>query len=134
MMTDKIVKLTRQAVADLLASRGHLDLVSSDPPVTERRRNPRVVWPFPGTVAIKPLGATDDQLCFATCRDISLTGVGMTSEEPFDVGSQIEIAIHLPEATFYGQGTIRYCAEIEPDLDIPVEDRFALGVEFNFNE
>lgn len=136
MMTDKIVKLTHQAIADLLRSRQSPRGKPGNEEYNgiERRRTPRVSWPFPGTVEIRPLGANDDELCFATCRDVSPTGVGMTCEYAFEMGTPIEIGIHLPEVSIYGKGIVRYCAEIEPDQEAEVQEQFALGIEFDFDD
>lgn len=125
MLTEGILKLTRKRIEELLKSRSRPE---SDYQGHERRRHPR--WPFPGAVELRPVGANDDELCFGTCRDISLSGVGLTCDEEYAPGTQLEIALHLPEATFWGKGTVRFCRELDADFD----EEYVLGIEFNFEK
>ena len=125
MISSEIVKLTRANIARLLRSHespeggflGH-----------ERRRSLR--WPFPGTVELRPVGGREDDVSFGSCRDVSATGVGITAEGYFEPGTCLEISMHLPEASFYGQATVRYCEEIEAAEDDP----YAMGLEFQFEQ
>jgi hypothetical protein len=119
MKTEEIVRLTRRTVADLVRAR-HGDV---EPFLGhERRRSPR--WPFPGTVELHPTDGTTDQW-FATCRNVSETGLGMCCDRFFDVGTVLEIAIHVPERTLYGRGIVGYCQKTPAG--------FMTGIEFDFD-
>jgi hypothetical protein len=120
MNTDEIIKLTQQAIVDLIKSRQEKNDSFAG---RERRRIAR--WPFPGTVEIHPPEGTPGQW-FATCRDISESGLGMIGEQWFEPESVIGIAIHLPEATLYGRGIVRYCQQ--------TRDGYMTGIEFDFSE
>ncbi len=125
MLTNDIVKLTRDRIAELVRSR---EAPESDYTGNERRRAPR--WPFPGAIGLRPADGGGDETWFGTCRDVSITGVGITCERYFEPGTALEIALHLPEATFCGKAVVRYCVELEADT----EDEYAMGLEFDFDE
>ena len=120
-VANEIVKLTRQGIRDLLEGRRHADQAYAGP---ERRHQPR--WPFPGTVEIWPAGGDGRQRWLGTCRDISEQGLGMSCEAALEPGTLIEIALHLPEATFCGHATVRYCAQVRGE--------YVIGAEFQFTE
>jgi len=40
----------------------------------------------------------------------------------------LDISVHLPEQTFYGQATVRYCKELE------TENEYIMGVQFVFDD
>jgi len=124
MKTNEIVKLTREAIAELLRSREAPDNQFQG---AERRRAPR--WPFPGTVELRRPDENDPALWFATCRDVGATGVGMTTDHYFKPGTRLDVALHLPEASFYGKATVRYCVEVEDET----QDQYAMGLEFDFD-
>ena len=125
MKTDEIVKLTREGIAELLSSRAAPE---DECPGHERRKSPR--WPFPGAVELRPVGANDDELCFGSCRDLSQNGVGLICDDPFETGTPLDIALHLPEASFCGKATVRYCAQIEGEN----EEEYVMGLEFDFDD
>src|SRR5262249_14927464 len=117
MNTDEIVKLTQQTVQDLIRSR--LQGVEACPG-HEGRKSPR--WPFPGTVEIQSVDGSPGQW-FGPCRNISETGLGMSCDQAFEQESVLEIAIHLPEATLYGNGIVRYSQQTPAG--------FMTGIEFD---
>lgn len=100
MQTEEIVKLTRQAVRDLLTSRQPL------PPDKhhERRRSPR--WPFPATVEIQ---LDDNTQTFGTCQNLNESGLGMSCDEYLEPETRLRFSVHLPEVSFYGVAVVRYC-------------------------
>jgi len=121
MKTEEIVRLTRKRVAALVKARQEQE----DPDFFEggeRRENFR--WPFPGAVELWPAGGDGRERWYATCRNLSMGGLGMVAEQPFEAGTQVEIACHFPEATFFVEAVVRHCT--------PVPDGFLVGVEFRF--
>jgi hypothetical protein len=118
MNTEELTHLTRQAVRNLLQARHdeHADVKG------ERRHTTR--WPFPGTIEIHALGAPEQDQTFATCRNLSETGLGMSCDQFFDPESILEIAVHLPEATFLGRAVVRYCMKTPRG--------YMTGIEFQF--
>ncbi len=103
MKTDEIMRLSRKGVKTVLSARQG----ASEPALRqERRRRPR--WPFPGTIELCFPGERAPVPCFGTCHDLSEEGVGFTCDDAFDPGTVLDIALHLPEASFYGQGTVRH--------------------------
>lgn len=118
--TESIYRLTRRRIDKLLdGRRTSPDAFGGD----ERRRQPR--WPFPGTAELWPAGADGPPQWFATCLNLSEGGMGLRCDEPFEPGTPLDIAFHLPEASFFGRVTVRHCVET------PKED-YHLGVQFAF--
>ncbi|HOB73210.1 MAG TPA: PilZ domain-containing protein [Phycisphaerae bacterium] len=123
METEEIVKLSREAVINLIKTRRstvHIEPFAGP----ERRRSPR--WPFPGQVEVR---VADDEQCppgFFDCRDLSETGMGMCGDHHYPVGTVIELALHVPELTLYGRAVVRYCMQTSRG--------HMMGVEFLFDE
>jgi hypothetical protein len=124
MPTDEIVKLTRKQVTRLVRRR--MEAAGQKYEGDERRRAPR--WPFPGTVELRLADPSNPSQWFATCRDISEGGMGMKTDTYFASGTVLDISVHLPEQTFYGQATVRYCRELD------VESEYIMGVQFVFED
>lgn len=123
MRTDEILKLSRPAIVELLRARmSRAGVEPYDGP--ERRKSPR--WPFPGQVELRPLDDDHAPSVFCDCRDLSETGLGMRGEQAFEIGTVVELSMHLPEATFYGQAIVRYCMRMHHG--------HMIGVEFIFEE
>ena len=122
MSTEEIVKLTREGVQDLIRNQSE---PSDDYDGTNRRRQPR--WPFPGTVELWPDGGDGSRQWFGTCRDLSEGGLGFNCDAYFEPGTPLEIAFHLPAASFYGKATVRHSLE-SPD------DDYIVGVQFNYED
>ena len=123
MMTDEIVKMSRQCVAELVGAEqanAEPDSIEGD----ERRENIR--WPFLRTVELWPAEGDGRQHWLATCQNLSYGGLAMLTDQPFKPDTPIEFACHLPEASFYGKATVRHCTEIA--------EGFLVGVEFDFED
>ncbi len=121
MKTDEIVRLTRKRVAALVRSRQEQD----DPDLFEgRERRENLRWPFPGAVELWPTGGDGRERWYGTCRNLSMNGLAMVTDEPFTPGAAVEIACHFPEASFYGEAVVRHCTQ--------VPQGFLVGVEFRF--
>ena len=121
MIADEILKLTRQGITEVLAAKqDQAEPFMGD----ERRLAPR--WPFPGTIELRPADGDGREQWFGTVRNVSETGLGASGDHYFELGTVLEIAFHLPEASFYGKGTVRYCKQVRGE--------FMLGLEFLFDE
>jgi hypothetical protein len=123
MDTEEIVKLSREALLDLIQSRlaaGTLEAYAGP----ERRRTPR--WPFPGQVEVRSAEGDQRMPHFFDCRDLNETGMGMCGDVYYAVGSIIELSVHLPEMTLYGRAVVRY--------SMRTSRGHMMGVEFLFNE
>ena len=123
MKTDEILKLSRQAVITLIERRlanGKLEAFEGH----ERRRSPR--WPFPGQVEVRPADDPRAVPMFFECRDLSETGLGMRGDESFELGTVLDLSVHVPEGTLYGQGVVRY--------SMKTPRGHMTGVEFIFEE
>ncbi|MEP0841568.1 MAG: PilZ domain-containing protein [Phycisphaerae bacterium] len=123
MRTEEFLKLSRAAVSELIHERlssGRLEPFAGQ----DRRRLPR--WPFPGQVEIRPADDPHAPPTFFDCRNLSETGLGMSGSEGFEIGTRVELSLHLPEATLYGEGVVRYCMR--------VQSRYMVGLEFLFDE
>lgn len=121
MKTEEIVKLSREAILGLIESRqaaGQLQPFAGP----ERRRAQR--WPFPGQVEVRAAGDDTAPAAYFECRDLSESGMGMCGDTHFPVGTMIELSLHLPELSFYGQAVVRYCMETSRG--------HMMGVEFVF--
>ena len=124
MKTDEIVKLSREALVDLIKFRlatGKLEDVYAG---HERRRTPR--WPFPGQVEVRPAEGDHGLPEFFDCRDLNDTGMGMCGESAYAIGTILELSVHLPEMTLYGRAVVRYCMHTPRG--------HMMGVEFLFDD
>ena len=121
MDADEIIPLTADSIADLVKDH-HAAGVSQ--PEAGKRAMPR--WPFPGATQLwmsdEP-GA--ERLIFGTCCNISEGGLGVRTEEPLPVGVTLPIAIHLPQASYHGEATVRHCTEKKTG--------YFVGMEFHFD-
>ena len=124
MPTDEIVKLTRKQVSRLIRRR--MEAAGQQFEGKEQRRARR--WPFPGTVELRYADGSDPNQWFASCRDISEGGMGMKTDVCFAPDTVLDISVHLPEQTLYGQATVRYCRELE------TESEYLMGVQFIFDD
>ena len=105
MKTEEIVRLTRKRVAALVKARQEQE----DPDFFEggeRRENFR--WPFPGAVELWPAGGDGRERWYATCRNLSMGGLGMAAEQPFEAGNPGQIPRHFPHATPFRQAVGRH--------------------------
>jgi hypothetical protein len=122
MRTEEIAKLSRKLIADLIHKREQSEeavLVEKD----ERRQHPR--WPFPGAIEIWLSGNDAEQRWFASCANLSRTGIGMFMDRPLEAGMAVELACHFPEVTVCGAATIRHCTQTPAG--------YIVGAEFNFD-
>ena len=122
MNTNEIVRLTRDGIANLLGMQHRLpEEFEGD----EHRQWPR--WPFPGTIEFWPVDGDGTQQWFGTIRDVSEGGIGCITDKDFASGTQLDIAFHLPEASFYGKATVCHCSPT-------IHDQFMVGMQFDFVE
>jgi hypothetical protein len=67
-------------------------------------------WPFPGAVEIwVPNADGTERHVLGACQNLTEAGVGVRCDQPIEVGLTMPIAIHQPEASFHGKGTVRHC-------------------------
>ena len=123
METNEIMKLTRKGITDLLALQ-HAS-PEEDYSGEDRRQWPR--WPSPGTVELWPIDENGAEQWFGTLRNVNETGLGCTTDEPFEPGTPLQVAFHLPEASFYGKGTVCHCT-------LTPQEQYIVGVQFDFEE
>lgn len=120
MTTDEIIQLSPESIREIIRLRQEKHAGFEG---RERRHAPR--WPFPGTAELRPVDEQSTDRWFASCRDLSDTGLGLSCERFFEPGTQLEISVHLPEATLYGKVAVRYCMKTSRG--------FMTGVEFCFD-
>ena len=120
MQTNEIIRLTRQAVAELLASR---EAAAEPYEGHERRRVPR--WPFDGAVEFRLAGGTGSPQWFGSCDNLSQTGLGASCDRHFEPGTRVEITVHQPEASLFGEATVCHCTQRG--------DEYYVGVDFDFD-
>ena len=120
MDADEIIPLTADSIADLVEAHRAAEAPLSE---TGNRTVPR--WPFPGAVQ---LWASDEpeaeRLIFGTCCNISEGGLGVRTDEPLPVGATLPFAIHLPQASYHGEATVRHCTKKKTG--------YFVGMEFDF--
>ncbi|HPD30693.1 MAG TPA: PilZ domain-containing protein [Phycisphaerae bacterium] len=124
MPTGEIVKLTRKQIARLIRKR--METAGQRYDGAELRRAPR--WPFPGTVELRYATGDNNQQWFAVCRDISEGGMGVKTDTYFPPDALLDISVHLPEQTFYGQAKVRYCKEMDGEAE------YLMGIQFVFDD
>ena len=106
MDADEIQPLTAAAVSRLLQSRQAADRDSADPGKRSTAR-----WAFPGAVEMwvpGPDGA--ERHVLGTCHNLTERGVGVRCDDPIEPGLTMAIAVHQPEVSFHGRGTVRHCS------------------------
>lgn len=118
MDADKIVKLTPETVQALLEAR-RIKMELKQPP--GKRGEER--WPFPGTVEIwLPSQFYGERHLLATLHNLSAGGLAMRTRRPIPTDTRIELAIHQPEMSCYGEAIVRHCT--------PAHIGYLVGVEF----
>ena len=119
MDVSEFVKLTPDAIEILV--QGHTPPGSTRPKT--RRQDPR--WPFRGTVELwAPDADGNETHVLATALNISLNGVAILCDEQLEIGPSMAIAVHLPEATYYGRAIAKH------DTDSPVGH--IIGMQFDY--
>jgi hypothetical protein len=122
MDAEKIVKLTPDAVRELLDSR-QINVQSKLPP--GKRREER--WPFPGTVEVwLPDECYGECHVLATLHNLSAMGLAMRARRPIPTSTRIALALHQPELSCYGHAIVRHCTRASVG--------YLIGVEFEFRE
>lgn len=125
MDAEKIVKLTPDAIGELLASRQ----VESTPKQARGNRS-EDRWPFPGTVEVwLPENCYGERHVLATLHNLSANGLAMRARRPAPSGVRIEIAIHLPQLSCHGAAIVRHCTRAAVGYLIGVEFMFGAAAE-----
>lgn len=106
MDAEKIVRLSTEIIVEMLESR-RVNVIDKDRS-SETRRAER--WPFPGTVEVwLPEGCYGEGHLLATMHNLSLDGLAMRARRPIPIGTKVQIAMHQPEMTCYGNAIVRHC-------------------------
>lgn len=117
----EIVKLTPEAVDEMLASSG-LSVEKED--AGSKRRTRR--WPFAGTVEVwLPASAYGERYFHATLHNLSRGGLAMRAQRAIHSGTRIQIAIHQPDLSACGDAIVRHCTRNPGGYLIGVEFAFA---------
>ncbi len=107
MDADEIIALTAETVGELVKAHR-----SAEGPVPETGQRLAPRWLFAGTTQ---LWVTDEsgveRLIIGTCCNLSTSGLGVRTDEALPTGVTLPIAIHLPQASYHGQATVRHCTE-----------------------
>jgi hypothetical protein len=122
MDAEKIVKLTPEAIDELLSShRVHTE--SKQAP--GKRRAER--WPFPGAVEVwLPDECYGERHVLATMHNLSVGGLAIRTRRPIPTDTRISLAIHEPELSCYGHAVVRHCTRAAVG--------YLIGAEFIFYE
>jgi hypothetical protein len=121
MDAERIVKLTPDAIRELVEPRGVKTVSKHE---NGMRREER--WPFPGAVEVwLPETCYGERHVLATVHNISPHGLAMQLERPIDKDTKIELAIHEPELSCYGNAFVRHCTRTAAG--------YLVGVEFSFD-
>ena len=122
MDVSEFVKLTPEAIADLIKGKTSS---SEDPKCENNRRELR--WPFRGTVELWVPDQNGDEIhTLATALNISANGLAILSDIELEIGQSMAIAVHLPEATYYGHASAKHATES------PVG--YIIGMQFNYKD
>ena len=122
MDADEIQPLTRESAATLAAAQ---QPSSDSPDESGKRTQPR--WPFPGAVELWLPSAEGAEIhALGACHNLSRTGIGVRCDHQLSAGLTLPLAIHLPQASYYGKGVVRHCSERGKG--------FLVGIEFVFDD
>ncbi len=119
-MTDQeFVRLNKDSIQRLIELRADEPAKNRNTP--KRRRIQR--WPFPGPVQLWFHDSTGEETqIIGTCHNLNENGIGLFCERAFDIGRQLPVAIHQPEATYHGDCVVRHCTQSGGE--------YFLGLEF----
>jgi hypothetical protein len=121
MDAERIVKLTPEAIRELLDSHG-IEAHSKQPP--GKRGEDR--WPFPGTVEVwLPDECYGERHILATLHNLSPSGLAMRTRRPIPTATRISLAVHQPELSCYGHAFVRHCTRAAVG--------YLVGVEFYYH-
>lgn len=122
MDAERIIKLTPDAIRELLDSRTIKSIAKQTPGKRQSER-----WPFAGTVEVwLPESCYGERHILATMHNLSAGGLAMRTRTPIPSETRISLAIHEPELSCYGEAVVRHCT--------PASVGYLVGVEFVFTE
>jgi uncharacterized protein (TIGR02266 family) len=88
--------------------------------MTDKRKSKRI------KKKVKSEVHSDEGMTFSTTVDISMGGIFISTPEPLDIGSLINISLHLPEKKCIDiRGIVKWVRNNEND-----EERSGMGIEF----
>ena len=117
----EIRPLSREALKGFLHDR---QLTGPDEHAAAQRRAPR--WPFAWPVELwVPNDRGHEEYALGTCRNLSVGGVGVSTDGPLSAGQEVPIAIHQPEMSFHGRAVVRHCRKTPGGYYVGLEFVFA---------
>jgi len=117
MDAEQIVKLTPEAIRELLESRS---VKAEQKEAPGKRRIER--WPFAGTVEIwLPSDCYGEQHILATLHNLSEGGLAMRTRRPIPVDTRLSVALHQPALSVYGHALVRHCTRVHAGYLVGVE-------------
>lgn len=120
MLTCEVQELTREQILALCRQSSRKTAYEGQ----ERRSLPR--WPVGGMVELQCSEHPVGRAHFGTCVDLSEVAMAMEFDQSLPVGSQVDIAFHLPDLCLQGRGVVRRCD--------PAGRLYRLAVEFTLDE
>lgn len=125
MDADRIVKITPEAIAELLGRRDLAAVAKNEPGKRGEER-----WPFAGAVEVwLPEDCYGERHILATLHNLSAHGLAMRARRPIASGTKISLAIHQPELSCYGHGVVRHCTRAPVGYLVGVELSFDHGTD-----
>jgi hypothetical protein len=119
---DEIQPLSAKTLARVLAANRATEGIPED---LGQRRQPR--WPFPGAVELwLPGEGGTERHVLGACHNLSEGGVGVRVDQPLKVGLTVNLAVHQPELSLHGKGTVRHCS--------PRGKGYLAGLQFVFED
>lgn len=122
MDADEIQPLSAKTLAKVLAG---YRASAQAPEERGRRKRPR--WPFAGAVELwVPDEGGAERHVLGACHNLSEGGVGVRLDEPLKIGLTVNLAVHQPELSLHGKGTVCHCS--------PRGRGYLAGLQFLFEE
>ena len=122
---DDVGEATRQRILQIIDELGYRPSGIARGLATRRTGTLGLVVPDVANPFFAGVAHGVEQQAFATCVNLSLNGMGMLYDEPLEVGLELTLAVHQPEASLQGRAIVRHCTENEAG--------FYIGTEFLFD-
>lgn len=125
MDAEQIVRITPEVIRSLIQKSPAPTIAKQGPGRREQER-----WPFAGTVELwLPDTAYGEKHILATLHNISAGGLAVRSRLPIQTDTRVDLALHQPDLSCYGQAIVRHCTSAPSGYLIGVEFLFSDGSE-----